>query len=210
MNLSKIGEIEFSATTEENVSYTSEVTDRPVENLGYISDHVKPKPVTFSIEGIVASENAFEKLRTLREYCKGKQVYKYFGRNIFSNVVIESLSTSHSKQIKNGFSFKMSCKIIKRANSKELKKQSSDPAGGKGQKATTTQTKKVSSKGIQTKRKKTVDKQKKNFAAEKYSRKMMQAKKDVEMSKRVDLYIERQKEISTSSAVGVTRRRAFE
>ena len=59
--LSKIGNVEFSATTNEDVTYENEVTDRPVEDLGYISDHVKQKPVKFSISGVVVGEDAFTK-----------------------------------------------------------------------------------------------------------------------------------------------------
>ena len=53
MAYSKIGEVEFSATTEEDVTYENEVTDHPVEDLGYISDHVKPHPIKLNISGVV-------------------------------------------------------------------------------------------------------------------------------------------------------------
>lgn len=120
MKYSKIGEVIFSATTDENVSYENEVTERPVENLGYLSDHVKQKPVKFTVSGVVAGEDAYPKLIKLREYLKGKASLIYFGRNVFYNVVIESLSTTHGKEIRNGFSFQMSCKIIKQAEKREV------------------------------------------------------------------------------------------
>lgn len=134
--LSKIGNIEFSATTSEEVVYENEVTDRPVEDLGYISDHVKQKPVKFSISGVVVGEDAFTKLKTLRKYCQGKQTYKYIGRNVMYNVVIESFNTTHNVDVSNGFEFTMSCKIIKQANSKEVKIQGKDKVK-KNQKAST-------------------------------------------------------------------------
>ena len=62
MNYSKIGDVIFSATTEESVNYENEITERPVENLGYISDHVKQKPVKFTISGVLAGEDAYPKL----------------------------------------------------------------------------------------------------------------------------------------------------
>lgn len=120
MKYSKIGDVEFSATTEENVRYENEVTDRPVEDLGYISDHVKQRPIRFDISGIVTGDDAYSKLKLLRKYTEGKQVYTYFGRNIMESVVIESFTTSHGKNIRNGFNFDMSLKIIKRANSKTV------------------------------------------------------------------------------------------
>lgn len=120
MKYSKIGEVVFSATTDENVSYENEVTERAVENLGYISDHVKQKPIKFSVSGVVAGEDAYPKLIKLREYLKGKAPLIYFGRNVFYNVVIESLSTTHGKEIRNGFSFQMNCKIIKQAVKQEV------------------------------------------------------------------------------------------
>lgn len=122
-----LGDVEFSVTTEENVTHNQEVTDRPVEDLGYISDHVKPKPVTFSIEGIVVGDDAWPKLKTLREYCKGKKTYVYKGRNIMSNVVIENLTTNHGKQIRNGYNFTMDLKIIKQAKVETVISQGDDP-----------------------------------------------------------------------------------
>lgn len=127
MNISKIGNIEFSAVTGEEVSFENDVTNRAVEDIGYISDHVKPKPVSFTISGVVVGEDAFNKLKTLRKYCQGKKVYRYIGRNIMYNVVIESLTTTHNKETQNGFTFNMTCKIIKQAKSKKVKLQAPDP-----------------------------------------------------------------------------------
>lgn len=127
MNISKIGNIEFSAITGEEVSFENDVTNRAVEDIGYISDHVKPKPVSFTISGVVVGEDAFNKLKTLRKYCQGKKVYRYIGRNIMYNVVIESLTTTHNKETQNGFTFNMTCKIIKQAKSKKVKLQAPDP-----------------------------------------------------------------------------------
>ncbi len=159
--LSKIGEIEFSSTTGEDVTQENEVTDRPVEDLGYISDHVKQKPLKFSIVGVVTGVDAFNKLKVLRKYCEGKQVYKYFGRNIFANVVIESFSTSHSGNIRNGFSFKMDCKIIKQAVSKQVLITGSDPAKINGnKKAVSNQIQKSKNKGKVVPLNKKVDNQK--------------------------------------------------
>lgn len=146
--LSKIGDVQFSSTTTEDVKYENEVTDRPVEDLGYISDHVKQKPIKFSVSGVVTGQDAFSKLKALRKYCEGKEVYKYFGRNIFANVVIESLSTSHPGNIRNGFSFSIECKIIKQAVSKIVPITGADPAkSSKDKKAVSTQTKPKQSKG---------------------------------------------------------------
>lgn len=141
---SKIGEVVFSATTSEDVIYENEVTDRPVEDLGYISDHVKQKPIKFSIAGVITGADAFSKLMTLRKYCQGREVYRYSGRNLMANVVIENLSTSHGKEIRNGCSFTMQCKIVKRAHSKEVPLPLPDPVSGK---KTAAQTKAVSAKG---------------------------------------------------------------
>ena len=198
MLYSKIGEVEFSATTEEDVTYESEVTDHPVEDLGYISDHVKPLPIKFSIAGVVVGEDAFPKLKLLREYCKGKKVYRYYGRNIFSNVVIESLSTSHSGSVRNGFSFKISCKIIKQAVSKQITNQAADPLKNQksGAKKTATQTKKVKNKGKQIKTKRKVDQQKKLAAAKKYTKILSKNPNNKRMFDKLDSYLQKNSKLS--------------
>lgn len=146
-NFSKIGEVEFSATTNEEVIYESEVTDRPIEDLGYISDHVKPRPVKFNIDGVVVGSDSYTKLKLLRQYCKGKRVYMYYGRNIMSNVVIESLTTTHGKDIRNGFEFTMSCKIIRQVHSVEVSFQGKDRVNPNQKASTKAQTGKVKSLG---------------------------------------------------------------
>ena len=193
MSYSKIGEVEFSATTEEDVTYESEVTDHPVEDLGYISDHVKPRPIKFNISGVVVGQDAFPKLKLLREYCKGKKVYKYYGRNIFSNVVIESFSSSHSGNVRNGFYFKITCKIIKQAKSKKITNQAADPTKKKkdGAKKTATQTKKTKNKGKQTKTKKKVDHQKKVAAAKEYKKILSKNPNSRKMFNKLDKYLEK-------------------
>ncbi len=183
MAYSKIGEVEFSATTEEDVTYENEVTDHPVEDLGYISDHVKPHPIKFNISGVVVGQDAFPKLKLLREYCKGKKVYKYYGRNIFSNVVIESLSTSHSRNVRNGFSFKISCKIIKQAKKKKITNQSADP--------TKKTKKKNGAKKTATQTKKKVDQQKKVAAAKEYKKILSKNPNSKIMFDKLDKYLEK-------------------
>lgn len=120
MNATKIGEVIFTATTEESVSYENEITERPVEDLGYISDHVRQKPIKFSVSGVLVGEEAFARLMKLREYSKGKMTLSYYGRNAFSNVLIETLETGHNKETRNGFSFHMTCKIVQQAIKKEI------------------------------------------------------------------------------------------
>ena len=120
MNASKIGEVIFTATTEETVSYENEITERPVEDLGYISDHVRQKPIKFNVSGVLVGEEAFSRLMKLREYSKGKETLQYYGRNVFYNVLIETLETGHNKETRNGFSFHMSCKIVQQAVKKEI------------------------------------------------------------------------------------------
>lgn len=160
MKYSKIGDVIFSATTNEDVTYENEVTDRPVEDLGYISDHVKQKPVRFNISGVVVGSDAYPKLKKLRQYCKGKYTVTYYGRNIMSNVVIQSLSTTHGKDIGNGFEFTLDCKIIKQATGKQVPLQGKDKANPTQKAATSAQTGKVKSLGKKVNASKKTDKEK--------------------------------------------------
>lgn len=147
MSGSYIGEVEFSAVTNEDVKYENEVTDRPVENLDYIADHVKNKPIKFSIVGVIAGDNAGTSLQLLKEYRVGKEVLKYAGRTLFEDVVIENFSISYHKNIENGFEFSLECKIIKRADSQVMlmttPKVVTQARGSKNRGKVTTRTKEV-------------------------------------------------------------------
>ena len=154
MALCRLGDIEFNVVSDERPQLQNEITDRPVEDLGSVVDHINNRPLIFSIEGYV-TDNAFEKLQRLNEYVQNKEILTYVGRNQISRVAIESLSRQHNNSVSNGFSFSMTLKQIRVATFETVQIIAPDPAIPRI--ATATQTKDVSNKGIQTTQSRTVD-----------------------------------------------------
>lgn len=113
MNKALLGDVEFSAVENESPSNTAEVTENPVEKGEDIADHVKLKPYTMAMSGIVVGDDATQKLQKLSEYFRKGQVLTYVGRNVVNNVVIEQFDRVHDSSISNGFAFSFKLKQIR-------------------------------------------------------------------------------------------------
>lgn len=140
------GQVEFSAVTEETVNLQNDVTSHAVESSADISDHVKDLPDEITITGVVAGEDAAEKISRLRWFRRKGEVLTYKGRNLFSNLVIVQLTTRHHVRVRDGFEFDITLRRINVAKLAEV--QIAKPTKAAGSKANT-QTKKVSNKGRQ-------------------------------------------------------------
>lgn len=154
--LCKLQDVEFNVVSEELPSYENEVTNRPVENLGSIVDNVDNKPLIFQINGLVTGVDAFQKIKQLRKYVADKQILRYVGRNVIANVVIEKLATTHNNRNATGFGFDITLKQIRVATIETVQIKAPDPAIPRIPPAST-QTKKLSNKGVQPTPTKTVD-----------------------------------------------------
>ena len=141
-----LGEIELNVVESENPEQSNEITDNPVEDGVNISDHVRPGPMSFSITGTVTGDDAGQKVEMLRQYANSGQLLRYVGRNVFENMEIETLSTTHDVEVRNGFKFDISLKQVRIAVKKETQYTGPDPIT---KKETATQVKTVANKGTQ-------------------------------------------------------------
>lgn len=158
-NRAKLGEVEFSVIEEESPEITAEITERTVERGSDIVDHVRVRPIVLNISGVIVGDDAGQKLSKLREYARKGEVLRYVGRNIFANMVIQSLPTQHTVQIRNGFSFRMVLNEIRLAKPQTVSYIASDPV--KAKITASTQVKKLDDKGLQQKSDQPVDKSQK-------------------------------------------------
>src|SRR5690625_1462363 len=99
------GEVEFNAVLNETIEMQNRVTSFPVEDGQDIADHISKDSDSVPISGVVAGEDASQKLRTLRDFRNNKEVLTLIGRNVVTNVVIESLMTRHNARVRDGFEF---------------------------------------------------------------------------------------------------------
>ena len=156
MSLCKIGDVTINVINDERIELVNDVTDRPVENIGTVTDHVNPRPLVTRLGGVVTGEDAFQKLQTLREYFRKKTIVQYVGRNIVTRVVIEAITTDHNNTNSQGFNFDLSLKQIKIAKVETVEIQAPDPAIPRTQ-PTSTQSKDISDKGSQPTKPKEID-----------------------------------------------------
>ncbi|ABR46659.1 hypothetical protein Amet_4350 [Alkaliphilus metalliredigens QYMF] len=168
----KLGEVEFSTVGNESPEFSNEITDRPVEDIGTVSDHINNKPTILAIDGYVTGIHAGQKISVLRRYFKTKELLKYVGRNIFDNMSIEIFRTDHNNRVANGFSFTMLLKEIKVAKSQTIQIPLADPVSPKppavAVAAVKTQTKEVTNKGTQSVRGQSADTQRYQALYDKY------------------------------------------
>jgi hypothetical protein len=151
VNRALLGEVEFSVVESENPSDTAEITENPVEKGQDIADHVKIKPFSMPISGVVVGEDAAQKLQKLLGYFRTGQLLTYVGRNVVASLIIEQFDRAHDSTVANGFAFSMKLKQVKIATAKEV--IIADPA-------VNTQAKPSTNKGVQQPKQKSIDDQK--------------------------------------------------
>lgn len=140
MSRAILGGIELSVVDSDDPNRSVDVTEKPVESGQDIADHVKQKPDSISISGVVVGDDAWSKLKKLKDLMKKGELLTYTNRIVYSDVVIEKLNTSHNVSTRNGYEFSITLKQVRVATAKEA----SVTAGGK---AAGTKTKKVSNAG---------------------------------------------------------------
>ena len=131
MSLSRLigpaGVVEFNAIREEIPEYQNLITSHPVENGSNVSDHVSVQSDILPISGRIVGPDAPVKLRRLKEFRRKKQLLTYIGRNFFSRVVIQNISTRHNAGVRDGFDFEMQLHQIRIAVKTEVQVTAAAP-----------------------------------------------------------------------------------
>lgn len=143
------GEVVFDAVIDESVNEPSEVTDHPVEEGADVADHVKVKPETIPLNGVIAGDRAEEKLAQLQRFRHERELLTFIGVETFHQVVITNISRKRTAQISDGFELSLTLRKVRISKLKEVK--ISVPAKSVNK----TQVKKKTSKGKQQPKKKT-------------------------------------------------------
>lgn len=144
----KLGDVEFDVIESENPKDSATVTDNPVESGQDVSDHVKQNPSIINIKGQM-TEDAANKLQTLKHYKKEGALLKYVGRNVYSNMVIEEIDREHGVANRFGYQFSIKLKQVRIATAKEAQIKVANPSTKRQDKRTATKVKKTTNKGKQ-------------------------------------------------------------
>lgn len=127
MERAKIGDIEISVVSSENLSNRALVTEKPVEKGENVVDHTKKQPISIDLVGVIVGDDAWDKLSKLMKLQKDGTLIKYIHRNALDNMVIEEINSVHGTKIKNGFTFNIRLKQIRIATAKEVEIKVASP-----------------------------------------------------------------------------------
>lgn len=108
-----LGNVMLDIVEPETVNMRNSITEHPVETGQRITDHVRSEADEITITGACVGSDAFEKLRTLRDYRTNANILIYTHRNVFAGMVIESLDTVHRKGNRLGFDFSIKLKRVR-------------------------------------------------------------------------------------------------
>lgn len=136
--MAKLGSVFLNTVYEEKPEKSVKTPDHPIEAGINIVDHIQREPLSFKISGVVTGPDAAVRLNRLKSYMDRGERLKYVYRNVFTNIVIEKLTTTHDAEVGNGYKYTMQLKQI------EVAKAAIVVALPKPEKR---QVKKVSSKG---------------------------------------------------------------
>lgn len=118
--LAKIGDVELTVLEDENPNDSVEVTSNSVESGMSVSDHVKANPSTVNLQGLMAGDNAADKLNKLKRYMYDAELLKYIGRNIYHNMVIKSINRNHEKRNRYGYIYDIELQEVRIAKSRRV------------------------------------------------------------------------------------------
>lgn len=128
MRRAMLGDIEISVVESDEISIAADTTDKPVEVGQDVSNHVKPKPDTIDIRGIIVGPDAPQKWSKLKLWNKTGELLRYINRVVYNNVVIQSLNSVHDGSIANGYKFDMTLKHIRIARPRVVSLTSAPPS----------------------------------------------------------------------------------
>ncbi|NQX67984.1 hypothetical protein HQN90_17825 [Paenibacillus alba] len=100
----------------EDPSSEVEATDQPVEEGIDVTDHIRPKPRTMNISGVIVGETAAQTRETILKLQTTGSMIEFVGRNYFQGVITQFQST-HDYKVANGLSFTATLKEIRVARS---------------------------------------------------------------------------------------------
>ena len=142
----KLGPVLLDCTTAEEVSKTADVTDRPVEKGEDISDHMKTKPYSVRLSGVMVND-AEGKISTLEKMMADAKLVEYIGKRKLRDMVITSFSTKQNKQIANGYEWDLTLQSVKIAKPQTIKQKVKNPVSKQTDKKVETKIKQVTNAG---------------------------------------------------------------
>lgn len=144
----KYGDVYFSIIEDEDPNDSVRISDKAVEDGQPLVDHVQAEASTVRIQGMIVGDNASEQLQLLKSYMYNAERHTFIGRNIYSNMLIESIPRKHTRKIFNGFEFTITLVNAKIATTKTFTfKNSVNPTTKKKDVTIKTKTKPVTNSG---------------------------------------------------------------
>lgn len=101
----------------ESTNRSVSISDHPVEEGMVITDNVKRDPLEISVSGKIVGADAETVKTNIEAFMNRGSYVKYIGKEILSNAVILSFSTSREIEMDGGMSFDMTIREIRVAQS---------------------------------------------------------------------------------------------
>lgn len=162
MKRAKLGGIEFTIISSENITDSASVTDNPVESGQDVSDHVKQNPSELSLTGIMVGGDESNKFMKLKEYKEDGKLLYYIGRESHPSMIITNIQRNYDVSNKDGFGFDLSLKQVRISSAKMVQIRVSAPKKAGKPKPSTGKSKKKAKKGTARKKVSTKVKKKTN------------------------------------------------
>lgn len=144
----KYGDVYFSVVDDENPTDSVRITDKSVEDGQPLVDHIQAEASTIRVQGMIVGDNASEQLQLLKKYMYNGERHTYIGRNMYNDMMIESIPRNHTRKISNGFEFTINLINAKIAKTKTFKFENAvNPITKKKDKVVKTKTKPVTNAG---------------------------------------------------------------
>lgn len=125
-------DVELDAVTEENPQYKNQVSEHTVEDGEEIADHVRRTPRTLQLVAVIAGPDWETRYDRLKEISESREKGSYVGVTVWEDMVIESLTASHTAKLSNGVQLNIGLRQVKVARVETRSFLAPDPVGASG------------------------------------------------------------------------------
>lgn len=134
-----IGDVLVDANIEEAPTYSSEITDKPVEDGSSISDHVGQEPVTLNLECVITGQegaDAEEKYEQLIHLWEEKETFDVVaGLQVYEDMIINEFSPVKDAEVGNGFRADIEMQQVKFVGLETIEIELEPESGAQGEEA---------------------------------------------------------------------------
>ncbi|SFP18934.1 phage baseplate protein [Salibacterium halotolerans] len=115
-----LGTVRLDTVEQDEPEREAEITEYAVEKRANMADHVRMKPQTISISGVIVGPDAASRMVQLEKYQSSGEMIPYRHRIKRQKVLIQQFNSTHGTKVGNGLQFDITLREVTLAESSSV------------------------------------------------------------------------------------------